>query len=238
VTSQLQKDIHDLKQQFEDEIAISGHLAIIDQATSPDNMVSDIKLKDVLESMDSLAAVEEYVASTVLIPLDKTRINPVFGVGNPNANLMVVGEAPGADEDEKGEPFVGRAGQLLNKILAAVDFAREDVYIANILKSRPPNNRNPQADEIEKHIPILHKQIELVGPKIILCVGKIAANALLGNSDSLGSMRGKLHDLAGTPVVVTYHPAALLRNPNWKKSTWEDVKFLRERHDELVEQSA
>jgi DNA polymerase len=151
---------------------------------------------------------------------------------------MVVGEAPGADEDEKGEPFVGRAGQLLNKILAAVDFAREDVYIANILKSRPPNNRNPQADEIEKHIPILHKQIELVGPKIILCVGKIAANALLGNSDSLGSMRGKLHDLSGTPVVVTYHPAALLRNPNWKKSTWEDVKFLRARHDELVEQSA
>lgn len=187
----------------------------------------------VLRSMSSLDEVEKYVASTVLIPLDESRTNPVFGVGNPEAELMVVGEAPGADEDEQGEPFVGRAGQLLNKILASIDFDRKEVYIANILKSRPPKNRNPLPEEIEKHIPVLHKQIALVRPRMILCVGKVAANTLLENNSSLGSMRQKLHDLCGVPVVVTYHPAALLRNPNWKKPTWEDVKFLRAQFDKI-----
>lgn len=147
-----------------------------------------------LHSMTTLDEVEEYVRNTVLIPLDETRLNPVFGVGDPNADLMVIGEAPGADEDRQGEPFVGRAGQLLNKILAAINFKREEVYIANILKSRPPNNREPLPDEVEAHRPILFKQIALIKPKILLCVGKTAGNSLLNRNSSLASMRNKVLD--------------------------------------------
>ena len=187
-----------------------------------------------LHAMQTLEEVSDYVSNTVLIPLDETRIKPVFGVGNPKSDLLVIGEAPGADEDKKGEPFVGRAGQLLDKILAAINFERESIYIANILKSRPPNNRDPKPEEIAAHLPLLHKQITLIQPKIILCVGKTAGNNLLGKSGSLSSMRGKTQDFHGLPVVVTYHPAALLRNPQWKRPTWEDVQFLRARFDELV----
>lgn len=188
-----------------------------------------------LHVMQSLEEVAEYVANTILIPLDETRIKPVFGVGNPNSDLLVIGEAPGADEDKQGEPFVGRAGQLLNKILAAINFERDQIYIANILKSRPPNNRDPLPEEVEAHIPILYKQIALIQPKIILCVGKTAGNRLLQTNASLGSLRGKFNDFHGLPVMVTYHPAALLRNPNWKRPTWEDVQLLRSRFDELVD---
>ena len=187
-----------------------------------------------LHEMTTLAEVEEYVRNTILIPLDETRINPVFGVGDPDSNLMVIGEAPGADEDKQGEPFVGRAGQLLTKILAAINFTREEIYIANILKSRPPNNRDPNPAEIAGHIPLLYKQIALIQPKVILCVGKTAGNNLLGNKSSLGALRGKFHDFHGTPVMVTYHPAALLRNPQWKRPTWEDVQLLRTKYDELT----
>ena len=184
--------------------------------------------------MTTLDEVEEYVRNTVLIPLDETRLNPVFGVGDPNADLMVIGEAPGADEDRQGEPFVGRAGQLLNKILAAINFKREEVYIANILKSRPPNNREPLPDEVEAHRPILFKQIALIKPKILLCVGKTAGNSLLNRNSSLASMRTKVLDFYGLPVVVTYHPAALLRNPQWKRDTWKDVQLLRTHYDQLT----
>lgn len=187
-----------------------------------------------LHGMKTLEEVEAYARDNVFIPLDETRINLVFGVGNPNADLMVIGEAPGADEDRQGEPFVGRAGQLLNKILGAIRFQREEVYIANILKSRPPNNRDPEPEEVRAHIPLLYKQIALVKPKILLCVGKTAGNALLGRSSSLSALRNKFHDFYGLPVVVTYHPAALLRNPQWKRPTWEDVQLLRTRYDQLV----
>ncbi len=189
-----------------------------------------------LREMSTLEEVTEYVQNTVFIPLDETRILPVMGVGNPDANLMIIGEAPGADEDRMGEPFVGRAGQLLNKILEAIHFSREEVYITNILKSRPPGNRDPLPEEIEAHIPILYKQISLIDPKIILCVGKTAGNALLGRRSSLGSLRDHIHDFYGIPLVVTYHPAALLRNPQWKRPTWEDVKLLRTRYDQLVKE--
>jgi DNA polymerase len=185
-------------------------------------------------AMNTLDEVRDYVASTVLIPLDATRINPVFGTGNPRAGVMVIGEAPGADEDQKGEPFVGRAGQLLTKILAAIGFSREDVYIANILKSRPPNNREPLPDEVAAHLPILFKQIALIQPRAILCVGKTAGNNLLDRQVSLAALRGKFQDFYGIPVMVTYHPAALLRNPEWKRPTWEDVQKLRARYDELT----
>lgn len=187
-----------------------------------------------LRELDRLEDVRAWVASTELIELDRTRINPVFGVGNPHADLMVIGEAPGADEDKQGEPFVGRAGQLLTKILEAIGFARTDVYIANILKSRPPENRNPTAEEVKAHLPILHKQIALIQPKLILCVGRTSGTSLLGNDSSLKDMRGIFHDYHGIELMVTYHPAALLRNPNWKRPTWDDVQQLRERYEQLT----
>ena len=187
-----------------------------------------------LHDLDSLDAIRDWLAETELVPIDRDRIHPVLGTGDPEADLMIVGEAPGADEDRTGEPFVGRAGQLLNKILEAVLFQREEVYITNILKSRPPNNRDPLPEEVEAHLPILHKQIALVRPKMILAVGKSAGNGLLGKKSSLASLRGKFNDYYGIPLMVTYHPAALLRNPQWKRPTWEDVKLLRTRYDQLV----
>ena len=165
--------------------------------------------------------------------LGKTRIKFVFGVGNPKAEVVVVGEAPGADEDEQGEPFVGRAGQLLNKILEAVQFKRDEVFICNILKCRPPNNRDPQTEEIDCCEPYLWKQLEIIKPKMILCVGRIAGQSLLKTNSSLTLLRGKMHDYRGIPLMVTYHPAALLRNPNWKRPCWEDVQQFRKLYDEM-----
>lgn len=190
-----------------------------------------------LHAMTTLQEVEAYATNTILVPIDQQRKNAVFGVGNPEADLMVIGEAPGADEDRLGEPFVGRAGQLLDKILAAIDFQRSDLYIANILKSRPPNNRDPLAAEVEAHIPLLYKQIALIKPQLILAVGRTAGNGLLGRSSSLKALRGTFHDYHGIPLMVTYHPAALLRNPQWKRPTWEDVQLLRARYDELTQGS-
>lgn len=193
----------------------------------------DAPYKDATE----LKEVEAFLADNVLVPIDEDRQNPVFGVGDPEADLVIIGEAPGRDEDKKGEPFVGRAGQLLDKILDAINFEREQVYITNILKSRPPRNRNPNEAEIKAHLPILYKQIALIRPKILLAVGKVAGNTLLDRSSSLSSLRDKEHDFYGLPLIVTYHPAALLRNSQWKRPTWEDVKLLRTRYDQLQEES-
>ena len=174
------------------------------------------------------------ICTCVKCPLGHTRTKFVFGTGNPAATLMVIGEAPGADEDAQGEPFVGRAGQLLNKILEAIGFKREDVYICNILKCRPPGNRKPLGEEVDLCIPYLRKQIALVRPRVILALGLTAAENLLSTTESLGRLRGRVLQYEGTPLMVTYHPAALLRNPNWKRPTWEDVQALRKLHDELV----
>lgn len=182
----------------------------------------------------SLQEMDAQICTCMKCALGKTRTRFVFGVGNPSATLMLIGEAPGADEDAQGEPFVGRAGQLLNKILEAINFKREDVYICNILKCRPPNNRKPQTEEVEQCIPYLRKQIQLVKPKVILCLGLTAAENLLGTTESLGRLRGRVMKYEGIPLMVTYHPAALLRNPNWKRPTWEDVQAVRKLHDELV----
>lgn len=165
-------------------------------------------------------------------PLGETRHNLVFGSGNPDANIMFIGEAPGADEDEQGLPFVGAAGRLLTKIIESIGLGREEVYIANILKCRPPRNRDPQPGEVAACEPYLHRQIGLIQPAVICALGRIAAQALLKTSASLTKMRGKVHRYQGRPLVVTYHPAALLRNPNWKRPTWEDVQMLRRIHDE------
>lgn len=181
----------------------------------------------------TLAGLNEQICTCQKCPLGKTRTKFVFGVGNPDADVVVVGEAPGADEDAKGEPFVGRAGQLLNKILEAIQFKREEVFICNILKCRPPNNRDPLPEEVDACEPHLWKQLEILKPKIILCLGRIAGQTLLRTTDTLGSLRGKVHDYRGIPLMVTYHPAALLRNPNWKKPTWEDVQQFRKLYDDM-----
>ncbi len=170
--------------------------------------------------------------------LGKTRKNFVFGSGNPNADIMVIGEAPGADEDEQGLPFVGRAGQLLTKILESISLSREEVYIANIAKCRPPNNRRPEKEETDKCEPYLLKQIELIKPEFILSLGLTSVDTLLKKTHKMADVRGKLLDYHGTKMIVTYHPAALLRNPNWKKFVWEDVKFLRRLYDEYLEKKA
>jgi len=167
-------------------------------------------------------------------PLGATRNKFVYGVGNPHADLMFIGEAPGADEDRLGEPFVGRAGQLLDKILAAIRLTRQDVYIANILKCRPPGNRDPQPDEMEKCFPLLKEQVALIRPKLICALGRIAAQALLNCSTPLGKLRGRWHEYEGVPMLVTYHPAALLRFPGYKRDTWTDMQTLRARYDELT----
>jgi uracil-DNA glycosylase family 4 len=161
-------------------------------------------------------------------PLAKTRLNVVFGVGDPQTNLLFIGEAPGEQEDLKGEPFVGRAGQLLDRILAAIQLKREQVYIANILKCRPPNNRSPHASEIEQCEPYLQNQIDLIQPKLIVCLGLVAAKTLLRVEYTMQQMRGKIYNYYGVDLMVTYHPAALLRNPNLKKFAWEDFQKIRD----------
>ncbi|MEI8033195.1 MAG: uracil-DNA glycosylase [Chlorobiaceae bacterium] len=165
--------------------------------------------------------------------LAETRKNFVFGEGNPSADVVVIGEAPGAEEDASGRPFVGRSGQLLDKILQAVHFSRKEVYILNILKCRPPANRNPLADEIECCMPWLLRQLQSVRPKIILILGKVAANTILENKLAMGAMRNKLIRWKGYDCFVTYHPAALLRNPEWKKGCWEDVQLMRRHYEKL-----
>lgn len=172
------------------------------------------------------------ICTCVKCPLGYTRTKFVFGVGNPHADVMFIGEAPGADEDAQGEPFVGRAGQLLNKIIEAIGMKREEVYICNILKCRPPNNRDPQISEMETCVPYLHKQIDLIKPKFIICLGRVSAQWLLKTNDSLNVLREKVHDFRGAKLLVTYHPAALLRNPGWKRPTWEDMKKFMAMYNE------
>jgi uracil-DNA glycosylase len=181
------------------------------------------------------AELERAVKTCTLCPLHKTRTQGVFGVGNRNAQWMVIGEAPGADEDRQGEPFVGRAGQLLNSMLKAIGLKREQVFIANILKSRPPNNRDPRPEEVQACIPYLFRQIELVNPRLILCVGRIAAQTLLETDTTIGKLRGQLHRIAGNrPMIVTYHPAYLLRSPGEKRKSWADLLLALRTFEQLA----
>jgi uracil-DNA glycosylase len=151
----------------------------------------------------------------------------VFGVGNPNADLMFVGEAPGADEDVQGEPFVGRAGQLLTKIIEAIGLSRGDVYIANVIKCRPPQNRNPEPDEVDTCEPFLFRQIDVIQPKVIVGLGTFAARTLLRTLDPISRLRGRVFEYRGAKLIPTFHPAYLLRNPSSKREVWEDMKLVR-----------
>jgi DNA polymerase len=183
---------------------------------------------------DSLGQLNKLICECQNCILGSSRNKFVFGSGNVNADVMVIGEGPGAEEDIQGLPFVGRAGQLLTDILKAINFERDEVYIANIVKCRPPGNRTPSPAEMDACIPYLKKQIELIKPKVILCLGLTAAQGLLKRKDSLGNLRGKVFDYLGVKVMVTFHPAALLRNPNWKRDCWEDVKKFRKLYEEGI----
>ena len=175
----------------------------------------------------ALSILEEEVRGCTRCPeLAAERTQTVFGVGNPQARLCFFGEAPGADEDRAGEPFVGKAGQLLNKIMEACTLRREDVYILNTLRCRPPGNRNPNPDEVANCRPYFQRQLEIIRPEFICCLGAVAAHSLLETNTPVGKMRGRFHDYNGAQVIVTYHPAYLLRNPGMKRETWEDMKLL------------
>jgi DNA polymerase len=173
------------------------------------------------------SALRDSVAACTRCALHESRTQTVFGVGSPDADWMIIGEAPGAEEDRRGEPFVGRAGKLLDEMLRAVGQQRESVFIANILKCRPPNNRDPRPEESSQCRAYLERQIELVQPKIILAVGRIAAHLLLDTDTPVGRLRGSIHQLGDTPLIVTYHPAYLLRSPSQKRKSWDDLCLAR-----------
>jgi uracil-DNA glycosylase len=222
--------LQDLDESFQSAFIRSSEGRSINNAAGAFDAVL---FREEFQNAESLDELNSQICGCVKCALGATRTKFVFGVGNPRAVAMLIGEAPGADEDAQGEPFVGRAGKLLNDILKAVNLKREDVYIANILKCRPPNNRDPLPAEEETCKPYLQKQIGLIRPKIILCLGRIAANGLLNKKLSLTALRENIYELDGIRVMATYHPAALLRNPNWKRGCWEDFKKFRKLYDEL-----
>jgi DNA polymerase len=189
------------------------------------------RLDQLIAELPTLETIASAVASCTRCPLYSTATNPVPGEGNPNADFVCVGEAPGQSEDEQGRPFVGAAGQLLTKILDAIKFSRDDVFICNVLKHRPPGNRDPQPNEVRACTPYLLRQLDLIKPKVILALGSFAARTLLGTEQSIGRLRGKVHFYHGIPLVATYHPAALLRNEAWKRPTWEDVQLAKRVYD-------
>jgi len=227
----IQNDIYSfLKQELElfgDELAMPT-ASLSRSAVDASSIVDDADW----ERANDLQSLYLSIKDCQKCPLGKQRTNFVFGEGNPNADIVLVGEAPGAEEDRQGIPFVGKAGQLLDKILAAIGFSRQDVYICNILKCRPPSNRDPLPSEIELCRPYLHKQLDLIKPEFILCLGRIAVQTLLNTEQSLSSLRGKVHEFRGSRLIATYHPAALLRYPQYKRPTWEDVQLLRKLYDE------
>ena len=203
-------------------------IALPDKAQSPELADLHIFQADppAGDAVAALRAISEDIGDCTRCGLSRGRKNIVFGVGNPRADIMFIGEGPGADEDEQGEPFVGRAGQLLNNMIAAMGLRREDVYIANVVKCRPPQNRAPERDEIETCSPFLMRQVDVIRPKIIVALGATAAKTLLGISDSMASLRGRLYDFRGTKLAVTYHPAFLLRDPRQKKEAWKDLQMV------------
>lgn len=190
--------------------------------------------KEEWEKATTLEELEKLICNCTNCRLHQNRNKFVFGTGNPNADVMIIGEGPGAEEDKQGLPFVGRAGKLLTDMLKAINFERKEVFIGNVVKCRPPGNRTPLPDEMETCMPYLKKQLELIKPKLILCLGLTAARGLLKKRDSLGNLRGKIFEFEDAKIMVTYHSAALLRNPHWKKDCWEDLKKFRKLYDEVV----
>jgi DNA polymerase len=192
----------------------------IPKPAAPSSIVEDSESKTLLDELQAIAVV------CVKCKLSKSRTQVVYGVGNPNADLMFIGEAPGHDEDVKGEPFVGRAGQLLTDIIKAMKLTRDDVYIANVIKCRPPENRNPEPDELEACRPYIRRQVEIIQPRVIVTLGKFALQSLTEKAYGISAVRGKWLEYEGVRVMPTYHPAYLLRTPSAKKDVWADMKLV------------
>jgi uracil-DNA glycosylase len=223
--------IHDFYRQ---PVAESTASEPIEPGSRANEVVAAGRAADLFESQltvitdkpGALRAIRDDIGDCTRCRLHKGRKNIVFGVGNANADLMFVGEGPGADEDEQGEPFVGRAGQLLNNMIAAMGLQRRDVYIANVVKCRPPQNRTPEKDECDTCSPFLMRQIEVIRPKVIVALGAVAAKNLLAMNDSMASLRGRWYEFKGARLAVTYHPAYLLRDPRQKKEAWKDLQMV------------
>ena len=201
---------------------------VIENKTTPNKDIPTMasKEKNTVNKL-TLEAIREDLGDCTRCKLHETRNKIVFGDGNPNARLVFVGEGPGRDEDEQGLPFVGRAGKLLTKIIEAMGLNRKDVFICNVVKCRPPNNRNPEADEVEACEPFLFNQLKAINPEVIVCLGSVATSLLLKmKQPRMGDLRGQFHDFHSSKLMITYHPAALLRNPNFKKPVWEDMKLV------------
>jgi DNA polymerase len=210
---------------FREELAFFRDLGVTDVYLTPRAAAAPAP---VAGSFADIPALQAFLAGCPRCKLSKTRTNIVFGQGSPKARLMFVGEAPGRDEDEQGLAFVGRAGQLLTKIIEAMGMTREDVWICNVLKCRPPNNRNPEPDEVASCMPFLEEQIRLISPKVIVTLGTFAAQAVLETDEPIGRMRGRWRTARGVRVMPTFHPAFLLRSPERKKDVWEDMKLVRD----------
>lgn len=194
--------------------------------TEPVSLSADTTSAAVIETLDDIKTdIGPACTRCKLCTLGRTQI--VFGMGHAKARLMFVGEAPGEEEDQRGEPFVGRSGQLLTKIIEAIGLSREQVYIANVIKCRPPNNRNPEPDEVASCEPFLFRQIDVIRPAVIVPLGKFAAQCLLKTTDPITRLRGRRFDYRGTTLIPTFHPAYLLRNPSAKREVWEDMKLVR-----------
>lgn len=210
----------DIRRYYLDAMGIQVWQSLAEQG---DNIATDVSAN----SNTVWQQLERAVSGCTKCELHTSRTQTVFGIGNNNADLLIIGEAPGRDEDLQGEPFVGRAGQLLNAMLAAIGLQRDQVYIANILKCRPPNNRDPKNEEADACNPWLQQQIDLIQPDVILALGRIAAHQLLNSDQSLGALRGIQHNYAGIPLIVSYHPAYLLRKPVDKRKSWQDLKQIK-----------
>lgn len=224
---QIQKETHTIKDKTETESYITKLPHSLDIFSTEEDWHNSTNLNEL----------ESKINTCIKCELGKTRTNFVFGMGNPNADIMFIGEAPGGEEDLQGIPFVGRAGQLLTKLLKVVGIERKDVYICNILKCRPPNNRKPLPSEIEMCKPYLIKQIELVQPKVIVALGATAVEGLLNIKKKMGELRGSILSFNKIPVIVTYHPAALLRNPNWEKDFIEDLNILKTKFSNIIKRT-
>ncbi len=221
--NELAEIISTIKSYVEDEIELGfGELSMSGEANSSQNTLFD--LTDQMTVYDTMEDIKNAVEECQKCSLYKTRTNIVFGSGNENARLVFVGEAPGYDEDQQGKPFVGRAGQKLTQIINAMGLSREEVYITNVLKCRPPNNRNPLPHEIEACEPYLIAQLKIIKPKIICALGTFSAQTLLKTDQQISKLRGRFHTYQGIKLMPTYHPAFLLRNPKYKKDVWEDVQ--------------
>jgi len=230
-------------QESQAEVIVATDVVPIEVQNQPLPVVANAPLKTEVakqqewQKAPTLDILYSHIHTCMNCSLGATRLRFVFGVGSPNAKLLVIGEAPGEEEDKQGEPFVGRAGQLLTKMLEAINFTREEIYIANILKCRPPKNRRPTSEEVVECEPYLWKQIELLQPVVILALGLTAAETLFKEKLTMKDVRGKERTYKNIPTIITYHPAALLRNPEWKKPAWEDIQLVMRTYNSLIEKT-